>query len=101
MLLDAVSYSGADGAWGTITSAPIGTFAGNALDSYSAHDDGDGRLTESSVQRVSHNATLFDELGSYDSAGNVAGIAIVLGSGVDHQTFCYNEHNRLIWASAT
>ncbi|HEX6797113.1 MAG TPA: RHS repeat-associated core domain-containing protein, partial [Ktedonobacterales bacterium] len=37
---------------------------------------------------------------SYDAVGNVANVWTTLPSGTDYQAFCYDEQNRLVWASS-
>ena len=100
-VLSAVSYSGAAGAFGAITSANVGQAAGAALYHYAAQLDSDGRLVADDLVTVSTGAMLFDEQMSYDPVGNVAAVTTVLPAGTDHQLFCYDEQNRLTWAGTT
>jgi hypothetical protein len=43
---------------------------------------------------------LFQSQPSYDKVGNVSSVATTLPAGTDQQAFCYDEQNRLTWASA-
>ena len=96
--MGAVSYSGASGAFGAITSATIGQNAGAALYHTATQLDNDGRLTADSLSRVSDGTTLSNESLSYDPAGNVSAVSTTLPQGTDSQAFCYDEQNRLVWA---
>ena len=97
-LLGAVSYSGASGAFGAITSANVGQQAGAALYHTATQLDNDGRTTTTTLTRVSDGTTLSNERLSYDPVGNVAAVSTTLPQGTDRQAFCYDEQNRLVWA---
>jgi RHS repeat-associated protein len=71
--------------------------------------DGDLRVANSSTAWVSGGATIYSDGLSYDPAGNVisrtstqASVAGVSGSGGSEvSNFCYDEQNRMVWASNT
>ncbi len=94
-LLTSISYSGAGGAAGLPTSANVA----NATYSYSAGYDSDLRLT--SLSLVHGASTTYSSTRTYDAMGNVTGVNTTLAAGTDNQAFCYDEQNRLTWASST
>ena len=101
LLVSAVSYSGASGAFGAITSAQVGQNAGAALYHATAQLDTDGRPSTTTLSRVSDGATLYSEQLTYDPVGNVSAVSTTLPQGTDNQAFCYDEQNRLVWAGTT
>jgi hypothetical protein len=56
--------------------------------------------TDSKLTRVSDGAVLFEQQPMFDPVGNVSTVATTLPAGTDQQTFCYDEQDRLTWASA-
>jgi RHS repeat-associated protein len=72
--------------------------------------DGDLRPTEETATWDSgsgQSGQVFDESRSYDEASNITGVTTSIeklkntGSNTETQNFCYDEQNRLIWASNT
>jgi RHS repeat-associated protein len=43
---------------------------------------------------------MFDQSRTFDGAGNVTSTATTMPGGTDNQSFCYDEQDRLTWASA-
>jgi YD repeat-containing protein len=95
-LANALTYTGTGGAFGQPTGATIG----GGVYSFAASFDALDRLTARSLSRVSPAATLFSSARGYDAVGNVASVTTTLPAGTDTQAFCYDEQNRLTWASA-
>jgi RHS repeat-associated protein len=95
-LLTNATYSGAAGAAGRLTHANL---ANSAID-YNASYDALGRLTSTSLTRHQDGATRFSQSRGYDAVGNVTSVLTTLQAGTDNQAFCYDELNRLTWASA-
>jgi RHS repeat-associated protein len=95
-LLSSVNYSGAGGAAGHITSASVGGGTYN----YAASYDADVRLSSLSLTRTSDHTLLFSSQRGYDGVGNVTGVLTTLPAGTDSQAYCYDEQNRLVWATS-
>jgi RHS repeat-associated protein len=93
-LLTAIAYSGAGGAAGK----PTGANVVNSTYTYSASYDADLRLTALSLTQGA--TTKFSATRTYDAVGNVASVNTTLAAGTDNQAFCYDEQNRLTWASS-
>jgi hypothetical protein len=89
------SDTGTGGAFGEVT----GMHLGGGYD-YSASYDLLGRATDLKTRRTSDGATVFDQARTFDGAGNVATIGTTLPAGTDNQAFCYDEQDRLTWASS-
>ncbi len=95
-LFSNVAYSGVGGAAMRPTAASVD----NGTYTYGASFDNDLRLATLSDVVVSTSATIFSSARAYDNVGNVAGVQTTLAAGTDHQAFCYDEQDRLTWASA-
>jgi YD repeat-containing protein len=95
-LMSKVGYAGAGGASQEMTSASLA----NGVYTESLSYDALARPTETSLTHTSDSALLFDSRRAYDPVGNVANVWTSLPSGTDYQAFCYDEHNRLTWASS-
>jgi RHS repeat-associated protein len=95
-LLGNVGYNGVGGPFGQVTSASLGggTYA------YAATYDQNLQLTDTTLTRTSDSTLLFEASRSYDPAGNVVHAWTRVPEGTDYQTFCYDEQNRLTWASS-
>jgi YD repeat-containing protein len=105
-LASGLGYSGDAGAAGLVTNAIVsgGTYL------YAASYDEDLRLLSSSLRLTPNlgGGMLYQQaLVGYDAASNVTGLATTLGTGglggstqTDNQAFCYDEQNRLVWASS-
>jgi RHS repeat-associated protein len=96
-LLNSITFSGTNGA----SMLPTNATVGNSAYQWSFSYDADLRPTDSNVKLLSNNSTIYDEQLSYDAVGNVLTANTTLPTGTDHQAFCYDEQNRLIWAGAT
>jgi RHS repeat-associated protein len=95
-LLTGISYSGSGGAAGRPTNATVASGAYT----YSASYDAALRPTDSKLILNSLQSVLFDSSRAYDAVGNVTGVNTTLAAGTDNQAFCYDEQNRLTWASS-
>ncbi len=95
-LVSAVTYTSTGGAASLMTGASLG----NGLYQYTADYDLNHRLTTSSLTRNRDKAVLFQTQPSYDAVSNVVGVTTTLQAGTDNQAFCYDEQNRLTWASS-
>ena len=95
-LLTAISYSGAGGAAGM----PTGANVANGAYTYSASYDASLRPTNFQLVLSSLQTVLFSSSRTYDAVGNVTSVNTTLAAGTDHQAFCYDEQNRLTWASS-
>ena len=80
---------------GTPTAASLD----NVVYDYGATFDGDLHLTSTTLKNHSLGTTLFGSTRSYDAVGNVSTVATTLSTGTDYQAFCYDEQDRLTWAS--
>jgi hypothetical protein len=67
---------------------------------YSASYDALLRATDPKWTRASDGATRFDQSRTFDAVGNVLTARTTLPTGTDNQVFCYDEQNRLTWASS-
>ncbi len=95
-LLSAITYTGQLGATGT----PSGGQLDGSILTYSASADALLRPTDTKYTQTSGGTTVYEVQPSYDAASNVIGVATTLASGTDTQTFCYDDLNRLVWASS-
>ena len=94
-LLSGATYSGTGGANGLIASASIA----GGLYQYSAGFDARARATDITVKKG--GTTLFDQVRTFDAAGNVSTANTTLPSGTDNQAFCYDEQNRVVAAASS
>lgn len=95
-LLSAADYSGTGGAAHLMTGATLG----GGLYHYSASYDDVLHLTDARLTRVSDGATLWDETRNFDASSNLTQLTTTMPGGTDDQSFCYDEQNRLTWASS-
>jgi RHS repeat-associated protein len=72
----------------------------NGMYAYAASYDLNHRLSSASLTRLIDSTVLFQTQPSFDAAGNVVGVNTTLPQGTDNQAFCYDEQNRLTWASS-
>jgi RHS repeat-associated protein len=91
-----LAYTGVGGAFGEITGASLG----NGTYTYSATYDLLDRATDLKTTKTSGGTVMFDQSRTFDSAGNVTSIATTMPSATDNQSFCYDEQDRLTWASS-
>jgi hypothetical protein len=68
--------------------------------SYSGVEGAAGLPTDLKLSRLSDSAVLFEQAPTFDVVGNVTKLNTTLPAGTDNQAFCYDEQNRLIWASS-
>jgi RHS repeat-associated protein len=90
-----LAYTGVGGAFGKLTGASIG----NATYTYSATYDLLDRATDLKTTKTSGGAVMFDQSRTFDAAGNVSTASMTMPGGTDNQSFCYDEQDRLTWAS--
>jgi RHS repeat-associated protein len=57
-------------------------------------------VSDTQLTKTSGRTVLFNQTRSYDAAGKVAGVQTTLPAEADNQAFCYDEENRLTWASS-
>jgi RHS repeat-associated protein len=95
-LVSGAGYTGPGGAEHNLTGASLGrgTYA------YAASYDALLRATDLKLTRTSDGVTLFEEARSFDGAGNITTETTTLPGGTDNQAFCYDEQDRLTWASS-
>ena len=62
--------------------------------------DNDLRPSSASLATTSTGTTLYATNRTCDAVGNVISIGTTLAAGTDDQSFCYDEQNRLTWASS-
>jgi RHS repeat-associated protein len=91
-----LAYTGMGGAFGEITGASLG----NGTYTYGATYDLLDRATDLKATRTSGGTVMFDQTRTFDGAGNVTTIATTMPGATDNQSFCYDEQDRLTWASA-
>jgi RHS repeat-associated protein len=92
-----LTYSAtAGGAFGEITGASIG----NGTYTYSATFDPLDRATDLRTTKTSGGTVMFDQSRTFDSAGTVTSISTTMPGATDNQSFCYDEQDRLTWASS-
>lgn len=111
----AVGYVGAGGTWAASGSGEAISYAcyaysatpavpaaacGEGKYTYSASYDALLRATDLKWTRASDGATLFEQARTFDGASNVTTASTSLQAGTDNQAFCYDEQNRLTWASS-
>jgi RHS repeat-associated protein len=96
-----LAYQGIGGAAMQPTYANVGTTPVYFSADYNNDlETTDLRLTRQASGRGTSTAVLFDQQRTFDAAGNVASIATTLPAGTDNQAFCYDEQDRLTWASS-
>jgi RHS repeat-associated protein len=95
-LASSLAYAGVGGAFGDVTGASLG----NGTYTYSATYDLLGRATDLKTTKTSGGAVMFDQARTFDAAGNVTTASMTMPGGTDNQSFCYDEQDRLTWASA-
>jgi RHS repeat-associated protein len=91
-----LAYTGTGGAFGEITGASLG----NGTYTYSATYDLLDRATDLKTTKTSGGTVMFDQSRTFDGAGDVTSIATTMPGATDNQSFCYDEQDRLAWASA-
>jgi RHS repeat-associated protein len=90
-----VAYTGVGGALGDVTGASLG----NGTYTYSTTYDLLGRPTDLKTTKTSGGAVMFDQSRTFDAAGNVTTASMTMPGGTDNQSFCYDDQDRLTWAS--
>jgi RHS repeat-associated protein len=93
-VLTALAYTGVGGAAGHPTAASV------ANGTYTASASYDADLRLSSLQLTDAGVTKFAQSRGYDNIGDVTSATTTLPAGIDAQTFCYDEFNRLTWAAS-
>jgi hypothetical protein len=94
-LANNIAYTGTGGAFGEITAMHLG----GGYD-YSASYDLLDRATDLKTKRTSDGTVMFDQARTFDPAGNMTTASTTMPAGTDNQSFCYDEQDRLTWASA-
>jgi YD repeat-containing protein len=94
-LANNLAYTGTGGAFGEVTAMHLGS----GYD-YSASYDLLDRPTDLKTRRTSDGTTVFDQSRTFDAAGNVSTASTTMPAGTDNQSFCYDEQDRLTWASS-
>jgi YD repeat-containing protein len=89
------AYTGPGGAFGEVTAMHLG----GGYD-YSASYDLLDRAFDLKTRRTSDGTTVFDQSRTFDATGNVSTASTTMPAGTDNQTFCYDEQDRLTWASS-
>jgi len=95
-LASSLAYAVVGGGFGEITGASLGS----GTYTYSATYDLLDRATDLKTTKTSGGAVMFDQSRTFDGAGNVTTIGTTMPGGTDNQSFCYDEQDRLTWASA-
>jgi RHS repeat-associated protein len=95
-LLSNVSYTGTGGAAHQVTGASLG----GGTYSYAATYDALARATDTKLSRASDGVTLFEQTRTLDAAGNTTASGTTLPAGTDAQAYCYDEQDRLTWATS-
>jgi RHS repeat-associated protein len=90
-----LAYTGVGGAFGEVTAMHLG----GGYD-YTASYDLLDRAFDLRTKRTSDGTTVFDQSRTFDAAGNVSTASTTMPAGTDNQTFCYDEQDRLTWASS-
>jgi YD repeat-containing protein len=98
-LVNSASYTDIGGAAGLPNSLSLGNGA-NGVYTYTASYNALLQPTDTKLARVSDSAVLFEQQPTFDPVGNVASVGTTLPAGTDHQAFCYDEQDRLTWASS-
>jgi RHS repeat-associated protein len=94
-LANNLAYTGTGGAFGEVTAMHLG----GGYD-YSASYDLLDRAFDLKTRRTSDGTTVFDQSRTFDTAGNVSTASTTMPAGTDNQSFCYDEQDRLTWASS-
>jgi hypothetical protein len=79
---------------------PMSLSLGNGLYTATANYNALRQPTDTKLTRVSDTTVFFEQQPVFDSVGNVKSVATTLPAGTDHQAFCYDEQDRLTWASS-
>ncbi len=95
-LLSNATYAGTGGAAGLMTGASLG----GGTYQYSASYNLLLERTDSTLTRTTGGTTLFEQVSTFDGAGNVTSQTTPLPQGTDVQQFCYDEQDRLTWAGS-
>jgi RHS repeat-associated protein len=90
-----LAYTGAGGAFGEVTAMHLG----GGYD-YSATYDPLDRASDLKTRRTSDGTVMFDQSRTFDGAGNVTTTNMTMPGATDNQSFCYDEQDRLTWASS-
>ncbi|TMC01607.1 MAG: hypothetical protein E6J41_32665 [Chloroflexi bacterium] len=91
-----LAYTSQGGAFGEITGASLG----NAMYTYNATYDALDRATDLKTTKTSGGTVMFDQTRTFDGVGNAKTITTAMPGATDNQSFCYDEQDRLTWASA-
>jgi RHS repeat-associated protein len=94
-LVSSLAYGAGGSAFGEIT----GRHLGGGYD-YSATYDLLDRAKDLQTKRTSDGAVMFDQSRTFDGAGNVMTTNTTMPGATDNQSFCYDEQDRLTWASS-
>jgi hypothetical protein len=94
-LANNLAYTSIGGASGDV----MGMYLGGGYD-YTASYDLLGRATDLTTKRTSDGTTVFDQSRTFDAAGNVSTASTTMSAASDNQAFCYDEQDRLTWASS-
>jgi RHS repeat-associated protein len=95
-LVSNVGYSAAaGGGFGEVTSMQLG-----GAYTYSASYDLLDRATDLKTTKTSGGTVMFEQQRTFDAVGNVTTAQTTMPGGTDNQSFCYDEQDRLTWASA-
>jgi RHS repeat-associated protein len=94
-LITGLGYAGAAGAAMQPTAASVA----NGTYSFTASYDGDLRNTDEKLA-TGGGTTVYEQTHGYDAIGNVTSANTTLSAGTDNQSFCYDDEDRLVWASA-
>jgi RHS repeat-associated protein len=95
-LASSLAYTGVGGPFGEVTGASLG----NGIYTYGATYDLLGRATDLKTTKTSGGAVMFDQARTFDGAGNVRTTQTTMPGATDNQSFCYDEQDRLTWASS-
>jgi RHS repeat-associated protein len=90
-----LGYTGQGGAFGEVTAMHLG----GGYD-YSASYDVLDRAFDLKTKRTSDGTVMFDQSRTFDGAGNVTTTNMTMPGATDNQSFCYDEQDRLTWASS-
>jgi RHS repeat-associated protein len=90
-----LAYGAGGGAFGEIT----GMHLGGGYD-YSASYDLLDRATDLKTTKTSGGTVMFDQSRTFGATGNVTTTSTTMPGATDNQSFCYDEQDRLTWASS-
>ncbi|HEX6819393.1 MAG TPA: hypothetical protein VF120_13535 [Ktedonobacterales bacterium] len=100
MLFPILSYSTAAGTSGLLSSATVAQPLAGYNYTYTPNYDGDVRSAGFTWTQAGSGATLFTSARTYDNTGTVSSVSTTLPAGTDNQAFCYDEQDRITWASS-